>query len=284
MLPLILTIIFFAFKQCSGQLGYGGNGYCSTCALSNSGSISRGFGFVSSSNTANSDLTGKNLYSLPTSNSLIIPSSYGYSSSSYGTGTSYGNNNLNYGSSSTSRKELWKNFVPFKFSSTQIFQTGISSNNAYSSAGNYGDGNGYINCYNNNCLPSSSLNTVPTASSGIGYGISGSNTIYNPYFSLPDTSYKTYSLPSFYSVHTNLGSVPNIYTSNSHSGLETSYSLPAAYSSYPAMYSSYGSQSSTSSLNNLLSLTNYQRSRKAVSADDASEIRKSLLSSTSTSS
>ncbi|EJW88318.1 hypothetical protein WUBG_00769 [Wuchereria bancrofti] len=220
MLPLILTIIFFAFKQCSGQLGYGGNGYCSTCALSNSGSISRGFGFgggnyVSSSNTANSDLTGKNLYSLPTSNSLIIPSSYGYSSSSYGTGTSYGNNNLNYGSSST---------------------TGISSNNAYSSAGNYGDGNGYINCYNNNCLPSSSLNTVPTASSGIGYG------------------------------------------------LETSYSLPAAYSSYPAMYSSYGSQSSTSSLNNLLSLTNYQRSRKAVSADDASEIRKSLLSSTSTSS
>uniref|UniRef100_A0AAF5PYA6 Uncharacterized protein n=1 Tax=Wuchereria bancrofti TaxID=6293 RepID=A0AAF5PYA6_WUCBA len=259
MLPLILTIIFFAFKQCSGQLGYGGNGYCSTCALSNSGSISRGFGFGG----GNYDLTGKNLYSLPTSNSLIIPSSYGYSSSSYGTGTSYGNNNLNYGSSST---------------------TGISSNNAYSSAGNYGDGNGYINCYNNNCLPSSSLNTVPTASSGIGYGISGSNTIYNPYFSLPDTSYKTYSLPSFYSVHTNLGSVPNIYTSNSHSGLETSYSLPAAYSSYPAMYSSYGSQSSTSSLNNLLSLTNYQRSRKAVSADDASEIRKSLLSSTSTSS
>ncbi|VIO94367.1 Uncharacterized protein BM_BM8956 [Brugia malayi] len=250
MLPLILTIIFFAFKQCSGQLGYGGNGYCSTCALTNSGSISRGFGFGG----GNYDLTGKSLYSLPTSNSLIIPSSYGYSSSSYGSGTGYGstqtNNNLNYGSSSA---------------------TGILSNSAYSSAGN-----GYVNCYNNNCLPSSSLNTVPTASSGIGYGISGSNAIYNPYSSLPDASYKTYSLPSFYSVP------PNIYTSNSHSGLETSYSLPTAYSSYPAIYSTYGSQGSTSSLNNLLSLNNYQRSRKAAAADDASEVRKSLLASTST--
>ncbi|VDO07207.1 unnamed protein product, partial [Brugia timori] len=158
MLPFLIQLLasFFAL----GQLGYGGNGYCSTCALTNSGSISRGFGFGG----GNYDLTGKSLYSLPTSNSLIIPSSYGYSSSSYGSGTGYGstqtNNNLNYGSSSA---------------------TGILSNSAYSSAGN-----GYVNCYNNNCLPSSSLNTVPTASSGIGYGISGSSAIYNPYSSLPD--------------------------------------------------------------------------------------------------
>ncbi|EFO28303.2 membrane-anchored cell surface protein [Loa loa] len=269
MFHLLVTIIFFSSKQCNGQLGYGGNGYCSTCTLDNSGSISRGFGFgggnyVGSSSIANSDLASQNLHSLSTSNSFIIPNNgYVYGSNGYGVGTGYGNsqtgNNLNYGSPSTN---------------------GISWNNAYSSTGNYGAGSGYMNCYNNNCLTSSELNTIPSASvnTGISYGISGSNDIYSS--SLPDMSYKTYSLPSASSVYPNLGSFSNAYVNNRHSGPE-SYSLPITYSSYPPVYGSYGSQGNINSLSNLFFLPNYSGSQKVVAADDVSGIGKSLSSSTS---
>ncbi|CAG9530966.1 unnamed protein product [Cercopithifilaria johnstoni] len=272
MFHLIFTIIVFASKQCNGQLGYGGNGYCSTCTLSNSGSILRGFGFGggnygSSSNTGNSDLTSQSLYSLPTNNAFIVPSnSYGYGTNGYGTGTGYGgaqtSNTANYGSPSTA---------------------GMTWNNAYSSIGNYGTRNGYINCYNNNCIPSSGYNVVPSASAsiGTGYDISGNNALYNSYSSLPDTNYKTYSFPSAYSVYSNLGSLLN--TGNSNSALETSYSLPATYTSYPTVYGSYDNQGSVNSPNNL-NYFNYQRNRQITAADDASVMEKSSSSSTSISS
>ncbi|KAL3994523.1 hypothetical protein ACH3XW_22065 [Acanthocheilonema viteae] len=274
MLYLIVTGIFFASKQCKGQLGYGGNGYCSSCALSNSGSIPRGFGYgggnyVNLSNTINSDLTSQSLYSLPTNNAFIIPrSSYSYGSNGYGIGTGYGSsqssNTVNYGSPST---------------------TGMTWNNVYSSAGNYGTGSGYTNCYHNNCIPSIGYNTVPSASANTGtsYGISGKNAVYNSYLQ-PETNYKIYSLPSTYSVYSNLGSSPNTYTSNGNSGLESSYSLPATYNSYPAIYGSYDSQGSINSPSNLYSLSSHQQNRKGVAADDTFKMGKSSSSTTSLSS
>ncbi|VBB26949.1 unnamed protein product [Acanthocheilonema viteae] len=231
MLYLIVTGIFFASKQCKGQLGYGGNGYCSSCALSNSGSIPRGFGYGG----GNYDLTSQSLYSLPTNNAFIIPrSSYSYGSNGYGIGTGYGSsqssNTVNYGSPST---------------------TGMTWNNVYSSAGNYGTGSGYTNCYHNNCIPSIGYNTVPSASANTG------------------TSY---------------GSSPNTYTSNGNSGLESSYSLPATYNSYPAIYGSYDSQGSINSPSNLYSLSSHQQNRKGVAADDTFKMGKSSSSTTSLSS
>lgn len=154
-------------------------------------------------------------------------------------------------------------------------------NNGYSSIGNYGTGNGYINCYNNNCIPSTGYNTVPSTStsSGTGYGISGSNSLYNSYSSLPDMSYKTYSLLPTYSVYSNLRSLPNTYTTNGNSDLET-YSLPYTHSNY----GSYGSQGSVDSLNYLHTFPGFQRSRKVVAADDVSGMKKSSPSSISVSS
>ncbi|MCP9261976.1 Membrane-anchored cell surface protein [Dirofilaria immitis] len=254
MLHLVFAIILVASKRSSGQLGYDRSGYCSKCALGNSGSTSQGFGFSSgnygsSSNTANSGLAGQNSFSSPTNNGFIVPNNYVYSTNEYGTGAGYGSIQV----------DPW--------------------NNAYNSVGNYGTGNGYVNC-NNNCLSSTGINTV---SSGTTYGISGSNAIYNSYSSLPDISHKTYSLPFTYGVYSNLGEIPSTYTtSNSYSGLETGYSLPIIYSSYPGMYDSYGSESGINSLSNLLTLSSYQRSRKA--ADDASGIRISSSLSTLTSS
>ncbi|VDK87236.1 unnamed protein product [Litomosoides sigmodontis] len=256
MFHLVLTVIIYVSKQCCGQLGYGGNGYCSTCALQNSGSIVRGFGFGGS----NYDLTSQSSYSLPTNNAFIMPTnSHGYGSNGYSVGTGYNSaqtsNGVNYGSPST---------------------TGTAWNNGYSSIGNYGTGNGYINCYNNNCIPSTGYNTIPSIATGTGYSASGSNSLYNSYSSVPDMSYKIYSLLPTYSAYSNLESLPNTYTSNGNSGLET-YSSPYTYGNY----GSHDIRGSANSLNYLHSFPGYQRSWKVVAADDASVTRKSSPSSTS---
>uniref|UniRef100_A0A915Q4H9 Uncharacterized protein n=1 Tax=Setaria digitata TaxID=48799 RepID=A0A915Q4H9_9BILA len=147
-----------------------------------------------------------------------------------------------------------------------VIPTGMTWKNAYGSTGNYGTESGYFSCYNNNCLPSTGYSTLSTSSAGSGadYGISNSNAI--SYSSLPDASYKTYSLPSAHSVYsTNLG-VPGDYITTSHLGLPAAYSLPATYSSYPVVYGVYGNQGSSSSssnaLKNLLSFSTATEARK----------------------
>ncbi|OZC11200.1 hypothetical protein X798_01616 [Onchocerca flexuosa] len=257
MFHLVLIIVIFASKQCSGQLGYGGSGFCSSCSLGNSGSTSQGFGFgggnyASSSNAANLGLAGQNLYSLLTNNGFTLPNNGDvYGMNGYGTGAGYGST---YSGSAPS----------YGIPATMFW------NNAYGSTGNYASGNGY-NC--NSCLPNTGVNAVPVST---GYGASVSNPVYSSYSSLPDANYKTYSLPSNYGAFNNLGLIPSAYTSNSHSGLETSHSLPITYSSYPG----YGSQNGINTLSNLF---NYQRTRKAVAANDDSGIGKSSLSTSASS-
>ncbi|VDO31907.1 unnamed protein product [Onchocerca flexuosa] len=311
MFHLVLIIVIFASKQCSGQLGYGGSGFCSSCSLGNSGSTSQGFGFgggnyASSSNAANLGLAGQNLYSLLTNNGFTLPNNGDvYGMNGYGTGAGYGSTYSgsapSYGIPATvcfyvglistftvlcllfrnmsivnillfnqvrSFKKIHLFFLKDKFLNTQIFQ--MFWNNAYGSTGNYASGNGY-NC--NSCLPNTGVNAVPVST---GYGASVSNPVYSSYSSLPDANYKTYSLPSNYGAFNNLGLIPSAYTSNSHSGLETSHSLPITYSSYPG----YGSQNGINTLSNLF---NYQRTRKAVAANDDSGIGKSSLSTSASS-
>uniref|UniRef100_A0A8R1XNP5 Uncharacterized protein n=1 Tax=Onchocerca volvulus TaxID=6282 RepID=A0A8R1XNP5_ONCVO len=252
MFHLVLTVVVFASKQCSGQLGYGGSGYCSSCSLSNSGSTSQGFGFgggnyASSSNAANLGLASQNIYSLPKSTNFILPNKgYIHGTNGYGTGAGYGNSYtgsaLGYGS-----------------------PTVMSWNNAYGSAGNYGFGSGY-NC--NNCLSNTGINTLPTSTD---YGTFGSNPVYSSSPLISDPNYKTYSLTSNFDVYSNLGLVPSTYTRNGYSGLETGHSLPITYSSYP----NYGSQSG---INTLSDLFGYQRNQKVIAANDDSGIGRSSLS------
>ncbi|VDK87215.1 unnamed protein product [Onchocerca ochengi] len=205
MFHLVLTVVVFASKQCSGQLGYGGSGYCSSCSLSNSGSTSQGFGFgggnyASSSNAANLGLASQNIYSLPQSTNFILPNKgYIHGTNGYGTGAGYGNSHtgsaLGYGS-----------------------PTVMSWNNAYGSAGNYGFGSGY-NC--NNCLSNTGINTLPTSTD---YGLVPSTYTSNGHSGL-ETGH---SLPITYSSYPNYGSQSGINTLSDLFGYQRNQKVIAA--------------------------------------------------------